>query len=329
MIPIYFPFTYIPAPLEKAVESCFGSIAVYQPSGLFIPERLRQQENVGLVNIRIPEQSGEEQLRRIQDEYTRWAALHQGNQLDFLKVQGPAVPFFEELSTARIKADIKKNKLPADPEPLFNARLFLQLAQDFDAKNDELEQQLLLTKQTEQALFKHLRGGDDLKGPEDVSSETRAGHAGEEYMTLERLTAWGHLFLQDQSLHATNNPMVMVTNSRKSLEMLQEYGGGIRQVLCIKNIPLGKRQQGLMLQGREKLSASLSTLAEKADTRNETLMFAEDGVNGPAATLSVFAVAQTHFQFFLHLVRRGDSASEPEYSESGHYRTLFGLIDIG
>jgi len=328
MIPIYFPFTYLSGPVAAAIQACLGPLVVYQPSGRCVPESLRQLEKAGRVDIRLPEQSEEEKLDRIRKAYSRWAAIHQGNRLDYLKARGAAVPFFEEMSTAQIKADIKKDAAPPAPDPLFNARLFLQIAQDFDAQNDELRRQLLLTNQAERDLYRHLKGQDEPNSRERLKAKMIAGPVREEYMTFERLTAWGTLFLHDRRLHESKKKFFMVTPSRAVLEILQEHSAGIRQVLCVKNIPLESRQELSDLEWRENLSGQLTALGEKADARIEPVMYATGGENGPKATLSVHAAAETPFQFFLRLSNRAGPAPDREHPEGGRHRTLWGLIEV-
>jgi len=328
MIPIYFPFTYLSASTATALQACLGSFAVYQPSGLGIPESLRRQEKDGWVDIRVPEQPGAEKLDRILKAYTQWAALHQGNQLDYLKARGTAVPFFEEVSTAQIKADIKGTGVPRPTDPLFNARLFLQAAQEFDAQNDELAQRLLATIQAARDLYRRLTGADEPNSREHFMSKTAAGPAREEYMTFERLIAWGTLFLHDRRLHESKKQIFMVTSSRTVLELLQAHLAGIRMVRCVKNIPLEGRPGRPACEWREKLEEILAAPTEEAESRGEPLTYPGGAASGPRATLSVYVSAETPFQFFLRLSKRAGPPPDREDSDDSPDRRLWGLIDI-
>ena len=127
-----FPYTYVNTVTLKAFYACFESVSVLQPSRLgdAIPDR--QWIDNGFVHLQVPVESDTIVLNRKLAEYRNWLDLHQGGQMDFFKMTNDQVPFFSESSVAQIRADIRE-KRKAEPEAyLFRARLFLQLAQEFD-----------------------------------------------------------------------------------------------------------------------------------------------------------------------------------------------------
>jgi hypothetical protein len=85
MKPIYFPFTFISEPVFDALSACFGKIVVYQSSKVNIPENMKEWDNSGKLEIRIPIEGDEEKIDNILQDFKTWAQLHQGSELSFLK----------------------------------------------------------------------------------------------------------------------------------------------------------------------------------------------------------------------------------------------------
>ncbi len=92
----------------------------------------------GLIVPKIPVTEDDEKLDRLCKDYRDWINIHQGSNADVLKVRPGEIPFFDDFSTFQIRDRIRKKTSPKPiekPDPLFNARLFLQLTQEFDAQN--------------------------------------------------------------------------------------------------------------------------------------------------------------------------------------------------
>jgi len=221
MKPTYFPFTFISKPVVDALSTCFKKTVVYQASKLNIPEKMKEWDKSGSLEIRTPIEGDEEKLEKILEDYKAWASLHQGSELSFLKIQSDNIPFFNEYSTSQIAADMTKGnheKQPLDkPDILFNARLFLQIAQEYDLQKDVLSQDFLLFEEMEQNLIRDLKGENKppyMKADRKHDVET---HEPGNYMAKERLEAWICMMQQDPQPSG-----LFVTSSRSVIEHLMD-----------------------------------------------------------------------------------------------------------
>ena len=136
MKPVYFPFTYINDTVARDLYACFGQITVYQPGAHNIPENMQRLANEGLLDLKVPVSGDEAKLEALIKEYKEWGELHQKSDTAFLKAIGERIPFFDDTFSTQLASQIKKirdeNYSKEKPDILFNARLFLCLAQDYD-----------------------------------------------------------------------------------------------------------------------------------------------------------------------------------------------------
>ena len=88
----------------------------------------------GILDIRIPVEANGEFLDKVLKDYRAWVNIHQGTETAFLAARANKIPFFDENASSQIRADLKKigKQIPAEekPDPLFNAKLFLHMAQE-------------------------------------------------------------------------------------------------------------------------------------------------------------------------------------------------------
>lgn len=235
MIPIYFPFTYISAPVIKAMKSCFRQVIVYQPRSQGIPPHMRDAAEKGEMDIRTPVLTGEDRLDVLIREFKTWAQVHQGSELAFLKTHTD-LPFFDDTSALRIRDNIKKQasgKADPDPsDPVFSARIFLTLAQEYDAQQWEIDRGLETFKIMEQKLLKELRDEDEEMpgGIGGIRALTREDSGTQ--MTAERLSSWARLALNDPGISP-----VFATTSPAALDLLLDRFPRAVKAFEIGNIP--------------------------------------------------------------------------------------------
>jgi hypothetical protein len=237
MKPIYFPFTYIPKSAGKALSACFRQTAVYQISGTKIPEDMQELSRDGILDIRRPVEVNGEFLDKILKDYRAWVNNHQGTETAFLAAMANKIPFFEESASSQIRADLKKigKQIPLKekPDPLFKAKLFLHMAQEFDLQQKGLDQDLMDIDAMEHDLMKNLKWEDDDDHARAVArrqwDKDDPGH----FMTTERISAWVSIMLQDPQV-----PGLFITTSRAVLEHLIETVPEMEQMICLDAIPL-------------------------------------------------------------------------------------------
>ena len=200
MKPLYFPFTYIPKSAGKTLSACFRQTAVYQISGTKIPKDMQELSRNGILDIRIPVEANGKFLDNVLKDYRAWVNIHQGTETAFLAAMANKIPFFDENASSQIRADLKKigKQIPAEekPDPLFNAKLFLHMAQELDLQNAGLDQDLMDIDAMEDDFMKNLKWEDDDDHARAVVRRQWDKNDPGHFMTTERINAWVSLMLQ-------------------------------------------------------------------------------------------------------------------------------------
>lgn len=236
-IPVYFPMTYLSASVESMLAACFRQTAVYRPSDRKLPEAMQAAVGPGRLVVRTPVEKESERLLGLIDEYYSWAEVNKGGDLSFFKGNESSIPFFDGTSTSRIRQNIRdigdggEKEEPADP--VFEARLFLEMAQELDRQNNELERSLDDLSVKENSMLEELlRGDQDHRNIEPVKRPGSAADPGA-YMTANRIRAWWKLAREGSE--ACN---LLVTESRAVIEYLIENGPGMEQTGLSGRLPL-------------------------------------------------------------------------------------------
>ncbi len=241
MNPVYFPFTYISEATIEALASCFKQTVVYQAISQNIPESMKKWGEKGILDIKIPVTGDEQKINAIIRDYKNWASIHQGSEKSFLKFQKEKIPFFEDTSEKRIMSEIRKykdaKKEDEIPDTLLNARIFLQIAQEFDIQNQDVNQGLDEFKGLEQKLMKHLHDDD----PEFLIPNAEFQVIQEDmgnYMTSERIEAWLNLMQHDPELSG-----IFITDSPAVLEHITDKVPDMKLIHHWDAIPVSQKRE--------------------------------------------------------------------------------------
>ncbi|MFC1798229.1 hypothetical protein ACFLZL_00270 [Thermodesulfobacteriota bacterium] len=248
----------------------------------------------GFIDLRVPFENGSEVLSRKLTEYKNWIDSHQGSQMDFLKLNSERLPFFGESSVAQIKADIQ-NRLPADEgDPDFSARLFLQIAQEFDIQNDELNREFDLLAAAEQDLFKHIKGEVEVHTRQQPSSGTRplVDEQFSDFMLQERLVAWCQLFLDRLNEKEPAENGLLITTSRSLMASLLEEAPS-KQVLNLIALPQNIEDLQVREEWRNKINGLLNPL----------LYEPWEGASGQDICLPATDESTDRFNFSVYLIQ--------------------------
>jgi hypothetical protein len=260
MKPLYFPFTYISESTGKALAACFGQTAVYQISGKKVPDDMQKSADDGILDIRMPMEINGDLLDKILKEYRAWIDTHEGTETAFLKATADKIPFFHEDASSQIRAELKKTsrQIPPQekPDPLFNAGLFIYMAQEYDLQNERLLQDLMDIDAMEEDFMKDLKGEDD---DDQVRTIARTVSGKEDpglYMTNERIEAWASLMLKDPQDYG-----MFITSSRAVLEHILDIVPETKQVIRFDAVPLGVDEDEAWVKWRNDFMKSLEMLA--------------------------------------------------------------------
>ena len=329
MKPTYFPFTYIPKSVGKALSACFRQTAVYQISGTKIPEEMQELSQDGILDIRIPVEVNGEFLDKILKDYRAWVNIHQGTETAFLAAMANKIPFFDESASSQIRADLKKigKQIPAEekPDPLFNAKLFLHMAQEFDLQKKGLDQDLMDIEAMEEDFMKNLKWEDDDDHARAVARKVLERDDPGHFMTTERINAWVSIMLQDPQASG-----LFITTSRAVLEHLIEIVPEMEQVICLDAIPMDTDEDEALSNWQDGLMESLEMLA----TENWPIPM-DDMANPPevpgsekSVSLTLYIVPnKTPYECFSDCV--GTDVFQAESAKTGtrFKNTLIGIVE--
>lgn len=331
MKPIYFPFTYISDPIAEALASCFKQTVVYSPSSHNMPGTMEKWLENGVLDIHAPATKDQARLDAVIKDYKDWANIHQEGGMAFFKSHRDTIPFFDDTCTSQIRASVKKNYESGlkdyesqKPDPLFNARLFLHIAQDFDVQNWEITRDIDLSEDMQQEFMKELKG-EDSEFPIFNSEFLIPGNDPGLYMTSERIEAWNCLMQHDPE-----NSGLYVTSSRSVFEHMTEKAPEGEMVFSFDSIPVYKEINSGILK---EISLWRDSLIGQADVlaKNTWPVSVEDIVSAPNDTgcdrkvsFKLYIIpGETPAEFFDRCVGHEISG----ISEKGIRNTLVGLVE--
>jgi len=219
------------------------------------PESMRQLQADGCIDLRVPYPDDGDRLMRSCREFKSWGEQHYGDGASLKKAFREG--FYNQSFTAQIQSDILKYDKSSEviPDPLFSARLFLLMAQELDAQQNDLDQELALSMAAERELFARMNGREK---PLDAPGEQAKNKDYGAVMTASRLSAWSYLLGKDAP-----ESCFLVTTSRSTVNQMMETFHDMRQVSVFENIScyLGLSQRNELTQYIESLTRTLHTEA--------------------------------------------------------------------
>ncbi|MCF8110156.1 MAG: hypothetical protein K9J85_01570 [Desulfobacteraceae bacterium] len=215
---VFFPFTFISGQMADACTARFSEVVVYQPAKGVLPEQMAGLERDGKIALRYPVTGDDRRLRDLSRRFLDWAGMHEKAAAAVKKFAEHG--FYNQEFAPEIKTEILKGarEPEAAPGPVFNARLFLLLAQEYDRQAAELEAELSRTESAARDLFSRIKGfeQEDTGFSDGLGTSARSPDTGG-YMIESRLRAW--LYLMDAD---PEPPMALVTSSPAAVGVMQE-----------------------------------------------------------------------------------------------------------
>jgi hypothetical protein len=220
MKPVFFPFTLMTGKVLAACRRFFKQIVVIQATEDNIPNQLKAWQVEGLIDI-LSLKSEKGDISAMLRDYRAWAQYHQGGDISVYKYYKDRIPFFDDTSFAQIKKDIRsagtgEKTAPASAadDRLLQARLFLQMAQEFDEQSLDIARTLEDQEEMKRVLFEGLRGeGGMTPMPDKTGSSTRYDDPFG-YMLSDRLNAWTRGMMAHEMFDD-----FFITNSRETIEL--------------------------------------------------------------------------------------------------------------
>jgi hypothetical protein len=329
MKPLYFPFTYIPKSAGKTLSACFRQTAVYQISGTKIPKDMQELSRNGILDIRIPVEANGKFLDNVLKDYRAWVNIHQGTETAFLAAMANKIPFFDENASSQIRADLKKigKQIPAEekPDPLFNAKLFLHMAQELDLQNAGLDQDLMDIDAMEDDFMKNLKWEDDDDHARAVVRRQWDKNDPGHFMTTERINAWVSLMLQDPQASG-----LFITTSQAVLEHLIEIVSEMEQVIGLDAIPMGVDEDEALSNWQDDLMKTLEMLATENWPVSMDNMANPPEIPGSekSVSLTLYIVPnKTPYECFSDCVGTDVFQGESAKTDTRFKNTIIGLVE--
>ena len=266
MKPVYFPFTHISEDILKKISVFFRPLTVLLPSGLNISGDMEKWVESGLLEMRLPAGDDDDRLQAMLKDYRVWANLHQRGQKAYLNHLMDEIPFFNDTSMSQIVKDIKEN--PQDggfrncPDPLFSAKAFLLIAQEFDRQQCEVNQGVQSFEKKEHDLMKNLKGENDDGDVGPLSDATPWADNAMNYMVEERLRVWARLFFSNISLDDQEITALFITGSSLTSEYLLEKFSDAERIFEFDSFPISNLKNDKTKGWRKHLIDTLDNLAK-------------------------------------------------------------------
>jgi hypothetical protein len=329
MKPIYFPFTYVPESVGKVLAALFGQTAVYQISATKVPDNMQTLVKEGILDIRIPMGINGEFLDKIYKEYRAWISIHQGTEIAFLKTMAHKIPFFDDNATSQIRAEIKKStrQIPPKEKPnsLFNAGLFLHMAQEYDRQNEKLSQDLMAIDAMEENVMKDLKGEETNDQARTrvhtVIEKQEPGH----YMTVERIAAWTSFMLNDPQ-----DSGLFVTTSRDVVESIIDLSPETQEIIRFDTVPLGADEADAWENWRHGFMKTLEVLATHPRPVSIENMAPppEVPVSKIKFSLTVYVILdKTPHEYFAGCVETNMFRTDTAKTDTRFKNTLIGVVE--
>ncbi len=332
MDPVFFPFTFITEPVARDLSTCFDRSTVLMPSGLQVPNSMRNLADKGRLSLVTPFMTDDVALETTIKNYREWADLHGSRHLRQFIEQIPGPPFHDDSSVYRLIEEIKtrsrdagamKNQSERRSEFIFQSRIFLLIAQEFDRRNRDLQQDLAVVESMEHNFRRYLHAMEnavDVNQPSD--GLYRDGREGS-YMLLERLRAWT-CFLFQKAVTAR----IFVTTRQPIVDRLINAIPWVEPVLAVRKIPVGDSGNVGAVKWRKDLGRWLADYTALNETSGAKVPPQPPDVRKGAATLSlmVYRADQVPLKWFGRAAGVESLVEEAHDDRQGGKATLLAYI---
>ena len=222
---MFFPHTTITPALAKALQAAFGPLTLIHPLPEAVDDQTAKLDAAQQIELAFPCPEDGGRLTAAIASYRSWAAVHRGRDLAGLMGRGAEIPFFDDDATSRIAAEIKAGaRVPAAATTgtgLYRARLLLMLAQELDARRNELTADLLSLEAQERRMLEELKGEDEavLGG---IGARSPAPAPPSYHMLATRIGAWAQLALQPEDWWGADPVALFLTDGAEVLDLATE-----------------------------------------------------------------------------------------------------------
>ena len=298
-LPVYFPMTYLSAAAEDRLAACFGQTAVYRPSDRTLPKTMLAAVDAKRLVVHTPVKAESDRLAELMKSYYAWAEENKGVDLSVFKGREAHIPFYEDTSISRIRQDVRNMGSAREKEPVrdpvFSARLFLEMAQELDRQNSELERSLADVRVKEDGMLSDLMGASNGTGGIETASRADSVADPGAYMTGMRLLAWWQLVRKGPG---TGN--LLVTDSRTVIEYLIEKEPGLKKTGLRLKLPFRQSDDQAPAAWQGRLADYLSELTSRTETGDVSADLPAVRAGEAAVSLSFYRLEETDTATFFN-----------------------------
>ncbi|RTZ98326.1 MAG: hypothetical protein DSY89_09715 [Deltaproteobacteria bacterium] len=329
MIPIYFPFTDMPEPVADLLAAVFDQIIVLSPSEKAIDLSMAHQIRRGWLSVIAPFEDGDAALDKIVQSYRAWADLHGQDRLNRFVTQKLQASFSGESSAFTLLDEIRERSQGVSPDAekefrqgsdrgpggekkkpgttrhpdidIQKSRVLLAIAQEYDRRNREIQQDLVSAASIEKNFLNALHATAD--GAMQGSPPSLVWPEGGEpsYMLRERLAAWTCFLNQE----AVSSYRIFVTTSEPVMTLLAQSLPSTEPLATINKIGINpmpgpdtppgadRRWQGKLAQWLADQAISVETVGSSAPPDPPAVQ------NGaPSISLKIYRTDKSPRQWF-------------------------------
>jgi hypothetical protein len=325
----YMPFIDIDDQLLNKLTAALGPVTIYCPSTGMVSDHMLAAMREQRLDLRSGHGVNPEHLAWAIQEFKAWADLHGGDIADLAglakSMQGLS-SLNDEAGPTSIGDQIRhfgEQNPQVSADPVFQAALFLSMAQQFDRQQVAVTRDLGEVQAMEREMLAHLAG--DGRGQEEgikpaSGTEVAAGILDTGgFMTARRLRAWAELACSDTGPRSF---ILYVTSSPAVLEHVLDHFGQAQGPLraCLESGDSG--------QGDHSVVKALEHLAAAEDPAACADCFQESGDAAHAAKLTIYTLAGISPMDFPHCLLTSPERTEPGPSTGRRaLNTLVGLME--
>jgi hypothetical protein len=285
----------------------------------------------GFLDVRVPDASVQSRFDNVVKNFRSWGNLHfdnQGVKTALSRLASEPVPFFNDSATSQIVADVKDELQPQKtseaPSLRFDARVFIELAQQFDRQSDEINQDLSRYDEKVKDLFADIKGAGEHPDADYLPGPDISGNNPVEYLILKRLEAWSYLFEQDAA-----DSGILLTGSRFLLDHILDNVPSAEKIQTYKcTICPGMHDEAFHLW-QDNLMTKLASLVKAGRPASADMPLSEvaDESGDPRVSLNLYLLPELRpLDFLAASVSKPFLRSDKQIPTSHIRNTVIGLI---
>jgi hypothetical protein len=317
----YMPFTHIEGPFLDKITKAVGPVTIYCPGAGMVSDDMLSAVRERKLDLRSEHGVRADHLAQAVQEFKDWADLHGGAIADLAglsKSLRGRPPLMDDTNPTSIGHQVRhfgEQNVGETTDPVFQAALFLSMAQQYDQQLAAVSRDLGEVLTMEQKMLARLAGGTDgvnsgAMAASIASDSAELSDTGA-FMTAKRVQSWAELVCRDEGprsflLYITSSPAVL----DYTLNLFEHVHG----------------PQCTSLEAANEVLNALGAAQDPAAVSMDQFQDCPSGAN--ATNLMIYAlegISPTDFP--SHLSLTGNRIGQGAHTGQGPINTIIGLIE--